>query len=120
MNDLNSSLTALNATVARLEGGLDHVEGTRKVAGSIPAGTTRISAGHRISGIRLPIPCHSGTRLSAVYPPSRSSSEPVERIRHTIQVGIVEIHLPLSLESAPTIAEAAVAHPIPVAEVGRS
>ena len=51
MNDLNSSLTALNATVARLEGGLDHVEGTRKVAGSIPAGTTRISAGHRISGI---------------------------------------------------------------------
>ena len=63
---------------------------------------------------------HSGTWLSAVYPPSRSSSEPVERIRHTIQVGIVEIHLPLSLESAPTIAEAAVAHPIPVAEVGRS
>ena len=36
---------------------------------------------------------HSGTRLSAVYPPSRSSSEPVERIRYTIQVGIVEIRI---------------------------
>jgi hypothetical protein len=31
--------------------------------------------------------------LSAVYPPSRSFSEPVERIRHTIQVGIVEIRI---------------------------
>jgi hypothetical protein len=27
------------------------------------------------------------------YPPSRSSAEPVERIRHTIQVGIVEIRI---------------------------
>ena len=36
---------------------------------------------------------HSGTRLSAVYPPSRSSSEPVERIGHTIQVGILEIRI---------------------------
>jgi hypothetical protein len=36
---------------------------------------------------------HDGPGLSAVYPPSRSSSEPVERIRHTIQVGIVEIRI---------------------------
>ncbi len=36
---------------------------------------------------------HNGRGISAVYPPSRSSPEPVERIRHTIQVGIVEIRI---------------------------
>src|SRR5215475_6051927 len=63
---------------------------TRKVTGSIPVGTTQISAGHRI--FSYPISDFSSTTARA-YPPSRSSSKPVERIRHTIQVGIVEIRI---------------------------
>jgi hypothetical protein len=45
------------------------------------------------SSIRLPIPRKQQPGSSAVYPLSWSSSEPVERIRHTIQVGIVEIRI---------------------------
>jgi hypothetical protein len=38
---------------------------------------------------------HNRPGLSAIYPypPSRSSSKPVECIRHTIQVGVVEIRM---------------------------
>jgi hypothetical protein len=43
-----------------------------------------------IVGTRGPLGQKS-PRLSAVYPQSRSASQPVERIRHTIEVGVVEV-----------------------------
>jgi hypothetical protein len=60
---------------------------TRKVAGSIPAGTTdnlRRSQAFQYSDFRSV--ARSAPGLSAVYPQSRSAAEPVECIRHTIEV----------------------------------
>jgi hypothetical protein len=66
---------------------------TRKVAGSIPAGTT----GHqcRSGPFRCPDFRSIAHNLAAdkrrIVPGARLAAEPVERIRHTIQVGVVEI-----------------------------
>jgi len=43
------------------------------------------------SVVRISIHHRQRPGLSAVYPPPRLAAEPVERIRHTIQVGVVEI-----------------------------
>jgi hypothetical protein len=66
---------------------------TRKVAGSIPAGTT----GHqcRSGPFRCPDFRSIAHNLAAdkrrIVPGARLAAEPVERIRHTIQVGVLEI-----------------------------
>jgi len=83
----SSSLTSTNDSL--LTSPQPH---TRRVTGSIPVGTTqslRSSAGCQ-SATGDPAH-HSAVELSAVYPQSRSPSEPVERIRHTIEVGVVEV-----------------------------
>jgi hypothetical protein len=65
---------------------------TRKVAGSIPAGTTRSITRSRACDCRNGLQLgQKSPRLSAVYPPSRSASQSIERIRHPIEVGVVEV-----------------------------
>jgi hypothetical protein len=61
---------------------------TRKVAGSIPAGTTgRITSSQGY----LPLGTRERSAATPGYPQSRSAAESVERIRHTIEVGVVEV-----------------------------
>ena len=65
---------------------------TRKVAGSIPAGTTgRITRSHGYLRLVARDRSAANPRLSAVYPQSRSAAEPVEGIGHAIEVGVVEV-----------------------------